>query len=90
MNTEKFVHYEVTAGPENIVQIKLDRRANVRFMDAVNFNKYKLGKEYEFDGGLALESPVEFRPEYRRKWHVCVDMRGLKGEVKVALKVLSC
>jgi hypothetical protein len=85
-----FIHYKVKAGPTNIIQIKLTRMANVRFMDTVNYQKYRMGKPYEFNGGLAEESPVEFRPAELRDWHVIIDMKGLSGETKAGIKVLSC
>ena len=90
MTPTKFIHYQVTAGPENIIQVKLSKRANVRFMNTVNYQKYRMGKPYEFAGGTALESPVEFRPEDKRQWHVIIDMIGLQGETKASIKVLSC
>ncbi|MBN1647092.1 MAG: DUF1883 domain-containing protein [Spirochaetales bacterium] len=86
----KFIHYQVNAGPENIIQVKLTKRANVRLMDTVNYQKYRMGKPYEFTGGLAEESPVEFRPEEKKQWHIIVDMKGLHGETKAGIRVLSC
>jgi hypothetical protein len=86
----KFIHYKVKAGPANIIQVKLSKKANVRFMDTVNYQKYRMGKPYEYNGGLAEESPVEFRPEDLREWHVIVDMKGLNGETKAGIKVLMC
>lgn len=90
MSRTKFIHYQINAGPDHIVQVKLSTRANVRFMDTVNYQKYRMAKPYEFSGGLATESPVEFRPKKDRVWHVIVDMIGLSGEVKASIKLLTC
>lgn len=40
----KFLHYEVNAGPQNVIEVSLSKQANVRVMDHSNFQKFKRGE----------------------------------------------
>jgi hypothetical protein len=57
-----FLHYEFDAGPGDTIQVSLDKQANVRLLDASNFQKYRTGSEHRYYGGLAKASPVHLGP----------------------------
>jgi hypothetical protein len=40
----RFIHYQVTAGPGDTIQVTLDAQANVWLMDTINYQKYRMGK----------------------------------------------
>jgi len=86
----QFLHYQVKAGPTNIIQVTLDTQANVRLMDTLNYSKYRMKKSYDFVGGPVLKSPVDFRPTQKGDWHVVVDLEGFGGTVKASVMVLNC
>jgi hypothetical protein len=72
-----------------IVEITLQgNSANVQLMDSSNFINYKNGRSYRYIGGLAKKSPVILKTTHTGHWYVCVDMRGLGGSVRSAVRVL--
>ncbi|MEK6300927.1 MAG: DUF1883 domain-containing protein [Acidobacteriota bacterium] len=83
-----FLHYEVEAGPGNTVRVILDKQANVRLLDSLNFQKYRSGQEHKYYGGLAQVSPVSLKPPYRGHWHVVIDLGGGGGSVSASVQVL--
>ncbi|QIN77530.1 DUF1883 domain-containing protein [Rubrobacter marinus] len=83
-----FLHYEVNAGPGDVVRVTLDKQANVRLMDSHNFQRYRNGQSHEYYGGLAEVSPFNLRPPHRGRWHVTVDLGGYGGSVRASVSVL--
>ncbi len=84
-----FLHYVVNAGPDRIIQVKINRNANVRLMDELNYAKYRLKKPYSFTGGLYNSPGVDMRPPAQGSWHIVIDLEGLQGEVRATVDVLS-
>jgi len=82
-----FLHYKVNTGVNSVIEITLDKQANVRLMDGRNLSRYKLKKPYEFTGGLAKVSPMVIRPPHKGDWHVIVDLEGFGGTVKATVQV---
>jgi hypothetical protein len=83
------MHYEMKAGPDEIIQVSISRDANVRLLDPVNYAKYKLGKSYTATAGPETEGPVRFVPPFKGTWHVIVDMEGRMGTVRAFVDVLK-
>lgn len=82
-----FLHYEVDAGPGNVVRVTLDKQANVRLMDGHNFQRYRNGQGHEYYGGLAEVSPFNLRPPSHGRWHITVDLGGYEGSVRASVSV---
>jgi Domain of unknown function (DUF1883) len=72
-----------------IVEVMLSGGANVRLMDGSNFSSYQRGHGHQFVGGLAKVSPLRLQIPTPGHWHVAVDMRGLRGSVRAAVRVLT-
>jgi len=73
----------------DIVEVTLDRGANVRLMDTSNYNAYKSDKQHRFHGGLAKTSPVRLPIPSAGRWHVAIDMQGLRGgTIRHSLRVV--
>ena len=83
-----YLHYEVDAGPEDIVEVTLNRAANVQMMDAANFEDYKARREYRYYGGHAEESPVRLRPPRPGLWHLAIDPAGEAGRLRASVRAL--
>ena len=81
------LHYEIDAGPEQVVEVTLDKQANVLLLDAENYEKYKSNQTYQYFGGLATSSPCRLRPPSQGHWHIAVDLGGQPGEVNVSVVV---
>lgn len=84
----EFLHWSVNAGPDNLIQIELDRQANVLLMDDANFNSYRSGRSYRYFGGLATRAPVTLVPPHTGHWHVVVNLGGYAGNVRASCSVL--
>lgn len=82
-----FIHYEVSAGPSNTVEVTLDRQANVLLLDEGNFQRYRQGRSYHYQGGRALRSPIRLGPPHSGSWHVVIDLGGGRGQIRSACRV---
>jgi Domain of unknown function (DUF1883) len=83
------LNYEFEADPGELAEVTLDRAANVLLMDSQNYSSYLQGRAYEYDGGYATESPVQFAVPRHGHWHVVVDLGGGPGQVRASVRLLS-
>lgn len=83
-----YLYYELETGPNNIVQVTLDKQANVRLMDYANFQNYRNGRQYRYYGGLATVSPAKIRPPYQGRWYLVIDLGGYAGTVRASVNIL--
>ena len=83
----KFLHWEVDAGPDNVIQVELSRQANVLLLDESNFSAYRGGRRYRYSGGHAKRTPAVLVPPRDGHWHVVVDLGGYGGHVEASVAV---
>ena len=85
-----FSHYNLgNVNGGSIVEVTLQGgAANVRLMSSSNFNSYKAGRRHRYYGGLAKRSPVRLQVPSSGIWHVAIDMQGLRGTVRSAVRVI--
>lgn len=84
----QFLHSDFNIGPEDVVQVSLDKQANVLMLDDSNFSNYRRGGRYSYFGGLAKQSPIRLSPPHRGHWHVVVDLGGYAGHVRASIVLL--
>lgn len=84
-----YLHYEFDVGPDEIIQIKLDKQANVLLLDNHNYRKYHKGESFSYRGGLAKKSPFNMKPPHSGHWHVVIDIGGRKGTVRASVKTIK-
>lgn len=84
----KFLHSDFNIGPGDIVQVSLDKQANVLMLDEANFANYRRGGRYSYFGGLAKQSPFRLSPPHHGRWHVVVDLGGYAGTVHASIALL--
>jgi len=84
----KFLHYEFNLGSDDAVEVRLDKQANVRMLDGLNFEQFRCGQPHAFFGGLATVSPVLLRPPHAGHWHVVIDLGGYAGTVSASACVV--
>jgi hypothetical protein len=84
----EYLHYEVSAGPNDIIQVSLDAQANVLLMDSPNFSSFHSGRSYNYHGGLAKRSPVNLVPPHHGRWHVVINLGGYAGNIRASVRVL--
>ena len=85
-----FTHYNLGhLDRDSIVEVTLQgSAANVRLMDSSDLNNYKAGRRHSYIGGLAQHSPVRLPVPRSGTWHVTIDMQGLRGTVRSAVRVI--
>jgi len=76
-----FLHWEFDLNDGDVVQVQLDKQANVRLLDDTNFYAYRNGRGHNYHGGLAKRSPINLAAAHGGHWHVVVDLGGYAGRV---------
>ena len=86
----KFTHYNLgyQSRGTTVGIILRGSAANVQLLDSSNFQNYRAGRRYKYSGGLARRSPVQLVVPRNGHWHVAVDLRGLRGQVRSSIRVL--
>jgi hypothetical protein len=85
----KYLHQELELGPEDVIEVTLNGRANVMLLDPSNFQNYRLGRAFRYWGGLARQSPVQLVAPHQGRWHVVVDLGGYSGRLRAGVRVLQ-
>lgn len=85
----KYLHQEIYAGPDDLVEVSLDGQANVMLLDSLNYDHYRRNERFRYHGGLAKVTPVRLVPPRRGTWHVVVDLGGFTGRVKAGVWLLK-
>ena len=83
-----YLHYQFDLSSGDVVEIELDRQANVRLLDDPNFSSYANGSQHHYFGGLAQRSPVRLSAPHAGHWHLVVDLGGYSGRVGASARVL--
>ena len=86
---KNYLHYEFSLTPDEIVEVTLDKQANVRLLDDSNFDAYRRGSQHRYYGGLAKQSPVRIAPPAPGHWHLVVDLGGFGGSISASARVLQ-
>lgn len=85
-----FTYYDLgNLDKGRVVEITLQgNAANVQLLDSANFNNYKNGRQYRYIGGLAKQSPIRLQTTHSSHWHIAIDLRGMRGNVRSSVRVL--
>ena len=85
-----FTHYDLgNLEKGRVVEIILQgNAANVQLLDSANFSNYINGRRYQYIGGLAKQSPIRLKTTHASHWHIAIDLRGLRGNVRSSVRIL--
>jgi hypothetical protein len=83
-----FLHYDLNLSSGEIVEVTLNKQANVRLLDEINFGKYKRGERHSYHGGLAKLSPFRLTPPGPGHWHLVIDLGGYPGSVSASVRTV--
>ena len=67
-----FLHQELDAGSEDVLEVLLDHSANVQLLDPANYENYRAGRAFRYHGGYAERTPFRIRPPYHGHWHLVI------------------
>jgi hypothetical protein len=84
-----FLHYDLTLSSDDVVEVTLDKQANVRLLDDTNFSHYKRGGQHTYHGGRASKSPIVLKPPHSGHWNLVVDLGGYAGTVRASIRILK-
>jgi hypothetical protein len=85
----KFLHYDFQLDSGDIVEVTLDKQANVQLMDDSNFSNYRRGQRFQYHGGLARRSPIRLAVPHSGHWNVVIDLGGAVGSVRASVKTIK-
>lgn len=85
-----FIHSDLgNLNRGDVVEVTLSgSAANVRLLDSSNFSRYQRGQQHRYHGGLARQSPVRIGVPSSGRWHLAVDMQGLRGTTRAGVRVI--
>lgn len=64
-----------------LVSVTLCEGANVRLLDASNFQRYQRGEQHTLIGGEALRSPVRLRVPHPAHWYLVLELGDAAGTI---------
>lgn len=85
----EFLYKEMNLSSTDIVEVELDRQANVLLVDYSNFQNYKNGRTFRYIGTHAKESPVRLSPTSSGTWYVVIDLGGASGSIQYNVSVIK-
>jgi len=84
-----YLHYNLDLQSGQSVEVTLDKQANVRLLDDLNYSKYRRNEKHRYYGGRATKSPVRLSPPHAGHWHLIVDLGGGAGTVKASVRIIK-
>lgn len=85
----QFTHYDLGYQKRGtLIQVELSgSAANVRLLDSSAFQNYRNGRRHRYYGGLIRRSPARLVVPQNGRWHIAVDMQGLRGQTRSGIQV---
>lgn len=79
----KFLHKPFQAKAKDKIEVTFDRPTKVLLLERSQFERYKKGLTYQYRGGYAENSPMEFTVPFDGIWHAVIE----KGTFRQPLQV---
>ena len=83
-----FLHYDLNLSSNDVVEVNLDKQANVRLLNDINFSRYKSGQQHTYYGGLAKVNPVRISAPHSGHWNLVIDLGGYAGTVRASVRTI--
>jgi len=85
----KFLHFGFNLSDGEIIEVTLDKQANVLLLDDANFSIYQRGGRFSYLGGLAKKSPLVLTPPHPGHWNVVIDRGGSRENVRASVRIIK-
>ncbi|KAA0689559.1 DUF1883 domain-containing protein [Neorhizobium sp. P12A] len=86
----RYTHYDLKEQRAGVmIEITLSAVANVRLMNAQNFQRFTETLNHKFLGGVAKKSPIRLTIPEAGRWHLIVDMEGHNGLAESSVKMID-
>ena len=83
-----YLHYDLHLSMGDVVEVTLDKQANVRLLDDIDYSHYQRGEQHRYYGGKAIKTPVRIPAPHAGHWHLVVDLGGYAGSVSASIQVV--
>jgi hypothetical protein len=83
------LHYPFSAFRGDILEVRLDRPANVILLDDLNYTRYRIRREFHYLGGFVQGSPARLLIPLSGYWHLVIDQGGYPTAMRVAVRLIS-
>jgi hypothetical protein len=81
------LHSELDLRGGDVVEVEIDRPANVRLMDGPNFSAFHRGLGYRSWGGGYLAGVVRLAAPGYGHYHLVIDLGGNAGTIRHSIAV---
>ena len=85
----EYIYSEIQARAGAIVEVALDRQANVRLFDPTNYSRFKSGQQCRGYRGRAQRSPQRLRVPSSGTWYVVIDLGGHGGTIRHGIRIIN-
>ncbi len=79
----KFLHQPFSAKAKDKVIVQFDKPTKVMLIHENQINKYKGGRSFQYRGGKAEKSPMEFEVPFDGVWHAVIEKGTYSRPVQV-------
>ena len=83
-----YLHYDLSLQLGDIVEVTLDKQANVRLLDNTNFSQFQRGAQHRYYGGRATKSPMQLGAPKSGHWHLVIDLGGRTGSARASVRTI--
>lgn len=83
-----YAYYEFTTSAGRVIEVTLDKQANVLLLDSANYDNFRRGRNYRYQGGLATQSPCHLTVPHSGHWYVVINLGGAAGTVRHSARVI--
>jgi hypothetical protein len=84
-----YLHYDLNLQPDDVVEVTLDKQANVRLLDDTNYFQYQRGEQHRYYGGLATKRRIHLAAPHSGHWHLVIDLGGYAGTVTASVRTIK-
>jgi hypothetical protein len=85
----EYIYSEIQARAGAIVEVALDRQANVCLFNPTNYSRFKSGQQCRGYGGRALRSPLRFQVPSNGTWYVVIELGGYGGTIRHSVRIIN-
>ena len=85
----EYLHQDFHLASGDVVEVELDRQANVRLLNDANYRSFRRGQQHRYYGGLVKVSPFRLRAPRAGHWHLVIDLGGYPAKPRTCVRVLK-
>lgn len=84
-----FLHKQLSLHSGQVIEVTIDKAANVMLMDNSQFQHYRSGRQFRYRGGYMTQSPCRIAVPHSGTWHIVIDLGGRSGNIRHSINILG-